>query len=366
MPEKKSESLSPQESASPKSVESEAASFPLELPKAPQSPQESIKELKSNLEKTFETPETSEKLQEEKRDGYVGSSEELVWEDAPPAQALDISIVRQKFNENPNLKKVKATFTIHGKDRNTDQQQDETFTVAYVSYEQRIDFSITSETSIKRNLSGDYRYLRGKQNLGLGANMQNLSGFGYYSQIMAGLLQHVDVTENYINNEEVAEVYRKYSTGDYVVPSVFASRSQLVAARKGFLCFINVSSVKGQEGMSFVGIRVPDALKEILERAKNWESANYDTVKKEEFNKNNPDFDPLQEAGKIKQYIESNRDILTETWGFYYNDCMRLLELQIERFEQMFQGKDLYHPMGKKKIPKPVPKPSWVKRLFGR
>lgn len=273
-------------------------------------------------------------------------------------QALDISIMRQMFVENPETKEIITTFTLHGKNEKGDERQED-FKAVYTQDRQYINVIITPAIAGDMKIGGTYEQRRGKQMLGLGVHMHELTGYGFYSQIMDGLLRGVDITENAFNNDEVAEVYKNYSAGDYSVPSVFAARAQLAAARKGFLCFVEHRSTRGdagEAGLYFIGVRAPKELQEVLEKAKWWE-------------RGNAICDEKVEAAKIQNYIESvknNEEALARDFGFYQKQCMKLLAMQVERFEDMAKGIDKYplKPKNGTLAPAP-PQKSWLRRILG-
>lgn len=277
-------------------------------------------------------------------------------------ELLDISVIRQKFAEDPELKEIKATFMLHGKNKEGKEREEE-FRVVHSLVGERIDFIITPVGVLDRVIRGTYKYSRGKQELGLGADLKegvDISGYGFYGQIMEGLLQAVDVTENSTNNEETFKAMANY--GEYMPPSVFARESPLARVRRGFVCFIDMRSGNKPEeqGMFFVGVRVPEKLQEILDRAIEWEDNLYDSNQKSGFR-------PREAAVEIKKYLQENSDMLIEQWGGSYSSCVKLLNLQIQRFEQIDQKKDLYAPVPVEEgLATPPKEEGWLTRLRQR
>lgn len=275
-------------------------------------------------------------------------------------KALDISVAQRRFKEDLSLKNIEATFVLHGVHSESGQKRDEEFTVRYSQKEEglfieimcgafKMECSFWISRDQKRNMS------IGNQEI---IDMGDLEKYGFYGQLIEGLLQNVDVTQNSVSNKEVRGLAEQF--GDHMPPSILASRSAVGAGRinAGFVAFYDISTT----GIHFTALRVPDELHDILIKAKEWDRANYDDAKKAEFKDNHKDYNLLTEAKKIEDYLHEHRDELEHMYAFYPGDCVKLLELQVDRFKKMEQKIDEYPLVGKKKEkPKepPVKKTWW-------
>ncbi len=285
---------------------------------------------------------------------------ETAWEKTAALKALDLAEIKKRFEGEADGMEITSTFVLHGKDRVTGQEREDEFTATFKLDKKVIDFTINSGDA--KVFGRWYTSRDGKRALSMGnldeVNLGDLKGFGYYGQLMDGLLQGVDFTENSVTNAKTWEAIRGF--GEHMPPSVFARESPLVAARKGFICFLNIDT-----SIDLIGIRLPDELKDILEIAKEWDTANYNEDIKLEFREKHPDYDVMEEAKKIEKYVQEHQEVLSDYWGFYPRDCEMLLELQIERFEEMAKGIDRYHPKRQeKKVKKIIPKPGILGKMW--